>query len=584
MLYYTMKNLHIKETLLACTFAVMSGTFAFADARDALTIANPLDLNYRFSKIHNEPPRREAADPEIVIFKDRYYLFASKSGGYWSSSNLVDWKYIPCSTLPIENYAPTAAVIGDKLYFFASGADRFFASSDPESGIWQAEEIKTDIRQTDPDIFVDDDGSVYVYWGCSNKDPIMGAKVDPANGFKIVGTPKVLVSHNYAENGWEKDGNNNQNDRRGWNEGANVIKHNGKYYLQYAAPGTQYRLYADGVYVSDSPLGEFKYEPYSPFSIKRGGFIGGAGHGATFKDKFGNYWHIASMLVGVRHGFERRLGLFPSYFDKSGALVSQTEYTDRPFFVPQKKLDFAKKSASRNWNVLSFEKSVKASSEFDKYAAKNAADEKIETWWSAESGNVGERLEMDLGAICKINAMQINFADQDINVYAEDNPPVYKYIVEVSNDGKNWKTVWDKSENTSSKPHEFFVLKSPLSARYVAVKNTANLNGKFSISDLRIFGTSPERIPAKVENFKALRDEADLRNIELVWDKSEGADGYILRYGIEPNKLNLAWTIRNAESVKGSFLNKKENYFFTIEPFNGAGVGKATSAQAKLDK
>jgi hypothetical protein len=34
-------------------------------------------------------------------------------------------------------------------------------------------------------------------------------------------------------------------------EGAWVTKHDGKYYLQYAAPGTEYNIYADGVYVSN---------------------------------------------------------------------------------------------------------------------------------------------------------------------------------------------------------------------------------------------------------------------------------------------------------------------------------------------
>jgi hypothetical protein len=61
-----------------------------------LIIANPLPLNYRFQ---NSTYFREAADPYIVLFKDKYYLFASHSGGYWSSPNLYDWKYIPISSI-----------------------------------------------------------------------------------------------------------------------------------------------------------------------------------------------------------------------------------------------------------------------------------------------------------------------------------------------------------------------------------------------------------------------------------------------------------------------------------------------------
>ena len=41
-------------------------------------------------------------------------------------------------------------------------------------------------------------------------------------------------------------------------EGSWMTKHNGKYYLQYGAPGTEFSGYADGVVVGDNPLGPFK--------------------------------------------------------------------------------------------------------------------------------------------------------------------------------------------------------------------------------------------------------------------------------------------------------------------------------------
>jgi len=65
-------------------------------------VANPMNLNYRFQ--FDEPSRREAADPVIEYFKGKYYLFASKSGGYWSSEDLCEWTYIPCKSIdnPIE--------------------------------------------------------------------------------------------------------------------------------------------------------------------------------------------------------------------------------------------------------------------------------------------------------------------------------------------------------------------------------------------------------------------------------------------------------------------------------------------------
>ncbi len=53
------------------------------------TFANPINIEYRF--MTDLPSRREAADPVIVLFGDDYYLFASKSGGYWHSPDMFNW-------------------------------------------------------------------------------------------------------------------------------------------------------------------------------------------------------------------------------------------------------------------------------------------------------------------------------------------------------------------------------------------------------------------------------------------------------------------------------------------------------------
>ena len=109
-----------------------------------------------------------------------------------------------------------------------------------------------------------------------------------------------------------------------------MLKYEGRYYLQYAAPGTQYRIYGDGIYVGDTPLGPFEYVEDNPFSFKPGGFIGGAGHGHTFQDKYGNYWHVASMSISVRHMFERRLGLFPVAVSSRNGIYAHTVWSDYP--------------------------------------------------------------------------------------------------------------------------------------------------------------------------------------------------------------------------------------------------------------
>lgn len=101
--------------------------------RVARTFANPLNLSYRFQT--TPPSRREAADPTVVLYRDRYYLFASKSGGYYGSKDLLDWRLVTSADLPLEDYAPTAVVIGAWLYFMASApTPKIYRTQDPDSG------------------------------------------------------------------------------------------------------------------------------------------------------------------------------------------------------------------------------------------------------------------------------------------------------------------------------------------------------------------------------------------------------------------------------------------------------------------
>jgi len=59
------------------------------------TYCNPVNLSYRFQL--QPPSRREAADPTMVVYKKQYWLFPSKSGGYWHSSDLLRWSFVASS-------------------------------------------------------------------------------------------------------------------------------------------------------------------------------------------------------------------------------------------------------------------------------------------------------------------------------------------------------------------------------------------------------------------------------------------------------------------------------------------------------
>ncbi|WP_216073675.1 hypothetical protein, partial [Acinetobacter baumannii] len=51
---------------------------------------------------------RTGADPAVVTFKGKYYLFQTLADGYWSSSDLVHWKFITPSRWPMRSIVAPA--------------------------------------------------------------------------------------------------------------------------------------------------------------------------------------------------------------------------------------------------------------------------------------------------------------------------------------------------------------------------------------------------------------------------------------------------------------------------------------------
>ena len=151
---------------------------------------NPLNVDYRYQFNQQVMPglgegaievSREAADPSMIYFKGKYYIFASMTLGVWVSEDMANWeaKRLP-DNLPFYDYAPDVRVIGDYVYFSASKRGEpcnFYRTKNIEEGPY--EEIKGTFDFWDPNLFVDDDGKVYFYWGCANMTPIWGVEMDP---------------------------------------------------------------------------------------------------------------------------------------------------------------------------------------------------------------------------------------------------------------------------------------------------------------------------------------------------------------------------------------------------------------------
>lgn len=561
--------------LIICVFS-----WGIMNAQSIHTICNPLNLNYRYQL--DEPSRREAADPNVVVFKGKYFLFASKSGGYWVSDDLVKWNFITTKDLPIEDYAPAAVVMDNAVYFMALDR-KVYKSDNPLSGKWQVVKDNFPFFTSDPCLFLDEDGRLYLYYGCSNFSPIFGIELDK-NTFDPIGTRVELISNNVAYFGWERTGDYNENTiyrgrNKPWLEGSWMTKHNGKYYLQYATPGTEYKSYADGLYIGNSPLGIFKVADNNPFSYKPEGFICGAGHSSTFQDKWGNYWHIVSMTISVKHQFERRLGLFPAFFDKDGTFYTYTGFGDYPHVVPQKYMT-GPEDFQLSGMLLSYKKPVEVSSTMPGHSAENATDEEIRTYWSANSGNKGEWILIDLQHKCKVNGVQINYFDEATTVLGRSDSIYYQYLLEYSNDKISWKTLADKRANKTDIPHDFIELEKAVHARYIRLTNYRVADGKFALSGFRVFGKGIGVKPLSVTNIKAERDMTDKRNVTLTWSKIENTTGYNVRYGTAPDKLYLNYQVYDLNKLTIHSLNAQQNYYFTVDAFNENGITKGNKVVA----
>jgi xylan 1,4-beta-xylosidase len=564
--------LSIPQTLLALFALTAIVACTPSQQQSETTLCNPVNISYRFGL--EDPSRREAADPTIVWFKDRYFLFASKSGGYWHSADLAQWTFVETNQIPTEEYAPTAIAIGDTLFFLASSNElsTIYKSTNPTTGQWQVAVPKLDMPVWDPAFFMDDDNRLYLLWGCSDARPLYGVEVDYANHFAFKSAPIELMYANTTQNGWEVPGDNNTRTKQApWIEGPWMTKHYGKYYLQYSGPGTEYKSYSDGMYVSNSPLGPFTLQAHNPFAYKPGGFAAGAGHGSTFADQHGNWWHIGTATISQKHMFERRLSIFPAFIDEDGEFYANTRFGDYPYRLPNKKIS-SQNELFMGWMLLSYKKTVEVSSMVDSLPATNMVDEDIRTYWAAQGGGDNEYAIVDLGEQYDVYAVQVNFAEHNTNLFGLQKTNHHKYTVEYSNDGTTWSTLIEKTSNNSDHTHDYTALSQKTTCRYLKLNNKQIPDGHFAVSGFRVFGLGKGQRPGLPQNLLAERNQADRRSVQLSWDRAENVTGYNILFGTAPTKLYQSFMTHSDTSLTINSLNAAMTYYFSIEAFNENGI------------
>lgn len=587
---------------------------------------NPMNLEYKYQLFGEGTEAgglcsiyREAADPSLVLFKGLYYLFPSMSAGFYTSRTLADWEFHSfLGKMPVNDYAPDIRVRGDYLYFCASGKDRdcsFFRTRDPLTEPF--EEIRGSFSFWDPNLFVDDDGRIYLYWGSSNSEPLYGVELDGETmrplgekrglietheelyGYERLGEDYVPprseeeiqaviqeVLRQYSAKDYEPDEKMKKQFYRWFGnspylEGPWMTKYRGKYYLQYAVTGTEHNVYADGVYVGDSPLGPFVPARNNPYSYKPGGFITGAGHGSTVEDRKEGFWHISTMRISRQHTFERRLGLWRAAFDEEGELCCDQRYGDWPMRID------AKIWEKPQWMLLSFRKPVRVSSG---EGAEAVTDENIRTWWQAACAGKEEWVEIDLERPMDVHAVQINFGDHwavepeqgmefvsllETRRCIDIRKKATRWLLEGSADGIRYDTLEDKSAADTDLSHDLIVWEEGRKMRFLRLRAMELPYGQNPcVSGIRVFGLDCGEKPEQIREFEAVWEGADQKkalDLQVSWEDN-GAVGCNILWGYAPDRLYHSYMVYAKTSQKIGALVQGSEVYMRIDSFNESGI------------
>ena len=527
-----------RRPLLTAALAALALQSAPGQTPNQRTYCNPVDINYQynFEQKANNISYRSGADPVIVNHKGEYYMFVTISGGWWHSKDLLHWNFVKPDTTPYpwpkeDMCAPAALSVGGKLYLFQSTFERrpIYVTATPENGkLTRFNPLLPFVPGAagpwDPAIFHDDETDRwFMYFGSSNLYPIYGIELDFKNQLTYMDTSKELINLHPELHGWERFGRDHRDPIKPFIEGAWMNKHNGKYYLQYAGPGTENNVYANGTYIGDGPFGPFNYAPNNPVSYKPGGFMNGAGHGNTFQDNHGNFWNTGTPWIAINFPMERRIAMFPAGFDKDGLLYSNTRFGDFPHYLPQRKWE-DRNELFTGWMLLSYHKTCTASSTVAPYTAANITDENPRSFWLAKSNHAGESLTIDLDHPCEVRAVQLHFVDYKSGIFASDETVYTQFKLLTSLDGQKWEVVADLSNEKRDRPNAYLELAQPVKARYVKYEHIYVASPNLAISDIRVFGNGGGELPATPPSLKVRRDQ-DPRNAYLSWNEVPGAVG-----------------------------------------------------------
>ncbi len=203
------------------------------------------------------------ADPHVVLFDDTFYIYPTTDGfndwgstsfSVFSSTNLVQWTSrgvilnIPkdLTWATGHGWAPTIARVGSTYFFYFSADSQIgVATSSSPTGPFKdalgkplVTGYQYGLQSIDPYVFIDDDGTAYLYFGSGG-------------GLRVAKLKADMVSFASAPTNVSLTG------ASGTLEGSAMFKRKGSYYLAWSEGDTRLASYAMAYARAQSPLGPF---------------------------------------------------------------------------------------------------------------------------------------------------------------------------------------------------------------------------------------------------------------------------------------------------------------------------------------
>ena len=456
------------------------------------------------------------ADPTIKKFGDTYYMYATTDGSgagfgpaqVWTSKDFVNWTLMPMNW-PDSHWIWAPDVIrhtdGRYYYFYCQPCIIHCGVSETPRGPWKnilgeseavlvPDRFVTNAITLDGQTFVDDDGSVYLYWGTWGIYKGFGCgagKMTPdLKGF----TETRLIPNTEAVDFFEA---------------PFVLKRNGIYYFMYSSGSCHDHTYRVQYATSDHPLGPYEYKGCI-LETNEDGTVHGPGHHSILKE--GDDYYIVSHRHDNPHsnrGFHRQLCMDKMEFAADGSI--------RKVIPTHEGVGALAPSVVKSEN-LALGAGVRASSCYDdNFRAEYAVDDNNGTLWRPR-GMGQEWLEIDLGSSREIQTVWTQF---------EYGTQFYQYLIETSVDGKHWSVFADKRNNhLAGSPMVDF---GKAEARYVRLTFTGGQKNGFggAVWNVKVFGGIEEALPQQWLGLTA----ADWDGRE--WQNNEGMLGgtFVLKEG-----------------------------------------------------